>query len=394
MMTILLLVIFITFIGVGLPDSVLGTAWPAMYRDFGLPMSLAGYLSMTISLGTIFSSLVSSKLINRFGTGVVTAGSTVMTAAALFGFAATKDVVFLFALAIPLGLGGGTVDAALNNFVALHYSASQMNYLHCFYGIGVAVSPYLMSVALSADNDWRRGYISIALIQSLIALIAIASLPLWKKVGKRDEEENTPARVLSFSQLMKMRAVRTGCLVYFATCAVELTAGSWSSTFFVNSKGFDADKAAQVTMLFYIGLALGRFLSGILAKWLDLWRLIWIANGVKGLAIVLLLLPLPTAFAIVALFLMGLGIGPIFPNLTHLTPQLFGKDISQSVIGVQFAACYVGVMVMPWLFGVLAQQFTTGIFGGYLMAMFLVYIIAFYVLGRCFDHTGNAEENA
>ncbi len=394
MMTILLVVIFITFIGVGLPDSVLGTAWPAMYRDFDLPISLAGYLSMTISLGTIFSSLVSSKLINRFGTGVVTAFSTVMTAAALFGFAATKDVVFLFALSIPLGLGGGTVDTALNNFVALHYSASQMNYLHCFYGIGVAVSPYLMSVALSADNDWRRGYISVALIQSLIALITIASLPLWKKVGKRDEEENTPARVLSFSQLMKMRAVRTGCLVYFASCAVELTAGSWSSTFFVNSKGFDADKAAQVTMLFYIGLALGRFLSGVMAKWLDLWRLIWIASGVMGLSIVLLLLPLPTAFAIVALFLMGLGIGPIFPNLTHLTPQLFGKDISQSVIGVQFAACYVGVMVMPWLFGVLAQQFTTGIFGGYLMTMFLVYIIAFFVLVKCFDHTGKVEENA
>ena len=382
-MTTLLIIIFITFIGVGLPDSVLGTAWPAIYREFDLPVSLAGYISSTVSACTIISSLISSKVINKFGTGVVSAVSTLMTAAALLGFAFMKNVGFFFLLAIPLGLGAGSIDTALNNFVALHYSASKMNFLHCFYGLGVAASPYVMSLALGADNNWRRGYIIIGLIQFGIALIAVLSLPLWKKAEKKDKDENpTPPKTLTLSQLFKMPAVRLSCLAFFGSCALELCAGSWSSTYFVNIKGLSSDKAAQITMLFYVGLASGRFLSGMTAQKIGRWRIIRIAALVLFSAIILFILPLPLPAAAAALFLIGLGIGPVFPNLTHLTPQNFGADISQSVIGVQQASSYTGIMLMPWLFGILAQAISPALFPYYLLVLFILFDITLSMLRK------------
>lgn len=250
-MTALLIIIFITFIGVGLPDSVLGTAWPAIYRELGLSVSLAGYISATVSACTIVSSLMSSTLINKFGTGVVSAISTLITAAALLGYAFSSNAVLFFFLAIPLGLGAGSIDTALKNFVALHYSASKMNFLHCFYGIGVAASPYLMSLALGTDDNWRKGYIIICLIQLSIALIAVLSLPLWKKaVQKIENGNNVPAKTLSFLQQLKMPAVRMSCFAFFGYCALELCAGSWSSTYFVNIKGLNSDKAAKLPCYF------------------------------------------------------------------------------------------------------------------------------------------------
>lgn len=383
MMTTLLIIIFITFIGVGLPDSVLGTAWPAIYREFDLPVSLAGYISSTVSACTIISSLISSKVINKFGTGVVSAVSTLMTAAALLGFAFMKNVGFFFLLAVPLGLGAGSIDTALNNFVALHYSASKMNFLHCFYGLGVAASPYVMSLALGADDNWRKGYIIIGLIQFSIALIAVLSLPLWKKAEKKDKDENpTPPKTLTLSQLFKMPAVRLSCLAFFGSCALELCAGSWSSTYFVNIKGLSSDKAAQITMLFYVGLASGRFLSGMTAQKIGRWRIIRIAAIVLFSAIILFILPLPLPAAAAALFLIGLGIGPVFPNLTHLTPQNFGADISQSVIGVQQASSYTGIMLMPWLFGILAQAISPALFPYYLLVLFILFDITLRMLRK------------
>ena len=382
-MTTLLIIIFITFIGVGLPDSVLGTAWPAIYREFDLPVSLAGYISSTVSACTIISSLISSKVINKFGTGVVSAVSTLMTAAALLGFAFMKNVGFFFLLAVPLGLGAGSIDTALNNFVALHYSASKMNFLHCFYGLGVAASPYVMSLALGADDNWRKGYIIIGLIQFGIALIAVLSLPLWKKAEKKDKDENpTPPKTLTLSQLFKMPAVRLSCLAFFGSCALELCAGSWSSTYFVSIKGLSSDKAAQITMLFYVGLASGRFLSGMTAQKIGRWRIIRIAALVLFSAIILFILPLPLPAAAAALFLIGLGIGPVFPNLTHLTPQNFGADISQSVIGVQQASSYTGIMLMPWLFGILAQAISPALFPYYLLVLFILFDITLSMLRK------------
>lgn len=391
MMTALLIIIFITFIGVGVPDSVLGTAWPSIYREFNLPVSLAGYISATVSACTIFSSLISSKAINKLGTGGVSAVSTLMTVAALIGYAFSDNAVFFFLLAIPLGLGAGSIDTALNNFVALHYSASKMNFLHCFYGIGVAASPYVMSLALGADDNWRKGYVITGLIQFAIALIAVLSLPLWKKAEKKDENGNdAPRKTLTLSQLLKMPAVRMSCFAFFGYCALELCAGSWSSTYFVNIKGLTTDKAAQIAMLFYIGLASGRFLSGIVAQKAGRWKIIGISTLILFAALVLFVLPLPVFVSAVALFFIGLGCGPVFPNLTHLTPQNFGKDISQSVIGVQQASSYTGIMLMPWLFGVLAQAVSAAIFPYYLLLLFTIFAIALFMLKKTVS--GNKEK--
>lgn len=266
MMTALLIVIFLTFIGVGLPDSVLGTAWPIMHLDLGLPISMAGYITSTVSACTIVSSLMSARLINRFGTGLVSAISTGLTALALLGYAFNQHAVFLFLLAVPLGLGAGSIDTALNNFVATHYSAARMNFLHCFYGLGVATSPYIMSLALGNSGNWRKGYMIVAIIQLVLTVIAFLSLPLWQRVQQHDQDEqHEENRTLSFSELLKLPAARASCLAFFASCALELCAGSWASSYFVNARGLSADAAARSAMLFYAGLTLSRFFSGVLA---------------------------------------------------------------------------------------------------------------------------------
>lgn len=379
----LLIVIFICFIGVGLPDSVLGSAWPVIYKELNLPISLAGYISATVSACTIVSSLISAKVIKRFGAGGVTAISTVMTAVALFGFAVTKNPVCFFVMAIPLGLGAGSIDTALNNFVALHYSASKMNFLHCFYGLGIAVSPYLMSAALSVDNNWRKGYVLVAIIQSVISVVAIIALPLWKKAEKKDAENNSSeSKILSLSQMFRMPMALMSSCAFFASCALELTAGAWSSSFFVNTKGVSADRAAQITMLFYVGLASGRFISGILTKKLSRWKIVYTSSLVMLFSIVLLMLPLHVTVSSIALFFIGMGIGPIFPNLTHLTPKIFGRDISGSIMGLQQTASYLGIMLMPWTFGLIAENLSTALFPFYLFVLYTIFIFVLLFLGK------------
>lgn len=379
----LLIVIFICFIGVGLPDSVLGSAWPVIYKELNLPISLAGYISATVSACTIVSSLISAKVIKRFGAGGVTAISTVMTAVALFGFAVTKNPVCFFVMAIPLGLGAGSIDTALNNFVALHYSASKMNFLHCFYGLGIAVSPYLMSAALSVDNNWRKGYVLVAIIQSVISVVAIMALPLWKKAEKKDAENNSSeSKILSLSQMFRMPMALMSSCAFFASCALELTAGAWSSSFFVNTKGVSADCAAQITMLFYVGLASGRFISGILTKKLSRWKIVYTSSLVMLSSIVLLMLPLHVTVSSIALFFIGMGIGPIFPNLTHLTPKIFGRDISGSIMGLQQTASYLGIMLMPWTFGLIAENLSTALFPFYLFVLYTIFIFVLLFLGK------------
>ncbi len=381
MMTILLIVIFISFIGVGLPDSVLGTAWPVMYRELNLPISLAGYITITVSGGTVISSFLSSRLINRFGTGLVTAVSTLLTAIALLGFSNTSNPIFFFLLAIPLGLGAGAVDTALNSFVVLHYSATHMNYLHCFYGIGVTISPFIMSLALGEDENWRNGYLTVALIQSVITIIAFVSLPLWNKVQKITQEESELIpRTLSFKELMSMSVVRYSCFAFFSACALELTVGSWSSSFFVNTKGVEKDKAAMLAMLFYIGLAMGRFLSGVFVNKLGRRRILRISLMLLLASIIVFILPLWIWLSAAALFFIGLGIGPVYPNLVHLTPKFVDAEIVQSVMGVQQSMTYVGVMLMPWLFGVVAQIFSTALLPYYLLILFVMYAVTFGML--------------
>lgn len=375
MATLLLIVIYIAFIGLGVPDSLFGTAWPAIYTDLNLPVSWASIVTIIVSCGTITSSLLSSWLISRFGTGKITAVSTLMTALALLGFSCSDSMLWLCLCAIPLGLGAGSIDTALNNYVALHYKASHMNFLHCFYGIGVSLSPYLMSLALS-KGTWEGGYRAVFWFQLAIAALTVLALPLWKKVRHAqngEEEEETP-RVLSFPTLMKMPKVRMACLVFIGYCALEYTCGTWGSTFLVNAKGAAADTAARMVTFYYVGLALGRFLSGVLAGLLHSRQLVKIGQMILLAAVVSLFLPLPFAFCSVSLFFIGLGNGPIFPNMLHLTPELFGKDLSQAVIGAEMATSYIGVLLAPALFGLIAQNVTAALFPVYLLVLYALMI--------------------
>ena len=375
MATLLLIVIYIAFIGLGVPDSLFGTVWPAIYTDLNLPVSWASIVTIIVSCGTITSSLLSSWLISRFRTGKITAVSTLMTALALLGFSCSDSMLWLCLCAIPLGLGAGSIDTALNNYVALHYKASHMNFLHCFYGIGVSLSPYLMSLALS-KGTWEGGYRAVFWFQLAIAALTVLALPLWKKVRHAqngEEAEETP-RVLSFPALMKMPKVRMACLVFIGYCALEYTCGTWGSTFLVNAKGAAADTAARMVTFYYVGLALGRFLSGVLAGRLHSRQLVKIGQMILLAAVVSLFLPLPFAFCSVSLFFIGLGNGPIFPNMLHLTPELFGKDLSQAVIGAEMATSYIGVLLAPALFGLIAQNVTAALFPVYLLVLYALMI--------------------
>ncbi len=376
MLTILLVFIFVMFISVGLPDSVLGTAWPVMYVDLHLPISFAGYITATVSVGTIISSLMSTRLINKFGTGLITAVSTLLTAVALFGFAATKNPLFFFLLAIPLGIGAGAIDTALNSFVALHYTAAQMCYLQCFYGLGVAVGPFVMSLALGSSGNWRRGYIIVAIIQLTISIISFISLPLWFKVQKKDmEESDIKPRTLSIIELVKTRGVMFSSLSFFMSCALELTCGTWCASYFVNTKNLSPDKAAVITMLYYIGLTSARFFSGVFVNKLGRRRILRISLVILPIAIVLFMLPLNPIITATAIFFIGFGVGPIYPALVHLTPKNFGVDIAQSVMGIQQATTYLGIMIVPWIFGILADKLSTVILPYFLLLLFVLYAV-------------------
>lgn len=374
MATLLLIVIYIAFIGLGIPDSLFGSAWPAIYTELDLPVSWANFVTMITSGGTILSSLMAAKLIQRFGIGLVTAVSTTMTALALLGFSVSGSMVWLCLFALPLGLGAGSIDTALNNYIALHYKASHMNFLHCFYGVGVSLSPFLMSMALSSGS-WRSGYRMVFWFQLGIAVVTIVSLPLWKRVRHLEQkEEQESGRYVGLFQLMKDSRVRMACMVLLGSCGLEYTCGGWGSTFLVKARGMAVDSAAMMITFYYIGMALGRFFSGVLAAKFTGSQLVKAGQGVTLAAVILVLLPLPSAISGIGLFLIGLGNGPVAPNILHMTPQTFGKDISQSVMGVQMSAAYVAIMLAPALFGVIAQAINIALFPYYLLALYVVMI--------------------
>ena len=375
MATALLAVIYVAFIGLGVPDSLFGTAWPVMYREFGVDVSLASFYSMICFAGTIFSSLVAARLINRFGTAKVTAFSTAMTAAVVILVSFCGNVWLVLLLAIPLGLGAGAVDTALNNYVALHYSATHMSFLHCFYGVGVAVSPYVMSLFLVGENTWRGGYESAFIIQLSIALICFASFPLWKRAHKEivaAEGEDVKPVTLSFGELMKIPAVRAVCFTFFASCVIEYVCGTWCATYLVDGKGMAPDSAARIVTVYYAGMITGRFLSGILASKMDGWNIIKTGTVFIGIGFVLLLLPFGPAVSAAGLFCIALGNGPVYPNLTHLVPKSFGKDISQSVMGAQLAFANAGAMIGPPLFGLIVRFTGVGFLPIYIALAFLL----------------------
>lgn len=371
MATILLIIIYSAFIGLGLPDSLFGTAWPAIYNELSLPLSLGSAVTIIITCGTIVSSLFSSRVIAKYGTGKVTAVSTAMTATALLGFSLSGSFLPLCFLAIPLGLGAGAIDTGLNNYVALHYSSSQMSLLHSFYGIGITISPYLMSRLLNTSTGWRGGYRGAFFIQLGIALVLFLTLPLWKKVAGEEVQEEASAKVLSLRELAKIPGVVNMWILFLTSCAIESTTNGWGSTFLVEFKGLAVDQAAQAMIFYFVGFTAGRILSGLLATKLSCWKIIRIGMVVLGCALVLLLLPLPDFVTTIALFLIGMGNSPMFPNFMYLTPENFGADISQSVIGSQMAASNTGFLVAPLLCSLLGQALGMGVFPIYLSALFV-----------------------
>lgn len=373
MATLLIIVIYVAFIGLGIPDSLFGTAWPAIYSDFSLPISFGSFVTVIISCGTVISSIISARLIDRFGTNRVSAFSTLLTALALIGFSFAPNLWVMCALAIPLGIGAGAIDVALNNYVALHYSASHMSFLHCFYGIGVTVSPYILSLVIDGEGGWRGGYRIAFCLQTAITLLLFFTLPVWKKVhGEERATEGDKPKQLTFRQTLKIPAVKQMCVLFLTSCAIETSCGGWGSTFLVEYKHISTDAAARIVMVYYAGMAVGRFLSGVLAGRLHSWKIIRLGQITLGTALVLLLLPAPAAVSAVAMFLIGLGAGPLFPNFNYLTPENFGADVSQAVIGTQMASAYVGIMLAPMFCGMLGQTLGMWIFPLYLLIFYAV----------------------
>ena len=373
---LLLSVIYLSFISLGLPDSLLGAAWPSMYRELNVPVSYSGIVSMIISVGTIVSSLQSDRLTKRLGPGKVTAISVAMTAAALLGFSFSGSFPALCLLSIPYGLGAGSVDAALNNYVALHYSSRHMSWLHCMWGVGASVGPYIMGYALTRGSGWNQGYFIVALLQFLLSAILISSLSLWNTQGKEKEgqiqsPEGTDAEAsgeeirgtmdigpaaLSLRQIFSIPGAKSLITAFFCYMALETTASLWASSYLTFEKGIPSASAASYAGLFFIGITLGRAISGFLTMKLSDTSMIRLGGGIIGLGLISLLLPLGEASSLLGLSLLGLGCAPIYPCIIHSTPVYFGAERSQAVIGVQMASAYVGSCLMPPLFGVLGNH--------------------------------------
>ena len=368
MTTALLLVIYLAFVSLGLPDTMLGAGWPAMRVDLGAGLDMAGAVSLVISLGTVVSSLLSSRLLTRFGTGKVAFFSVLLTALSLLGFSCSRGFFWLLLPAVPLGLGAGAVDAGLNNFVALHYKPCHMNFLHCFWGLGAMSGPVIMSFWLARGEGWRMGYRTVALLQFALVLILGLSLPLWKRQETAIEnEEKAPQKPVGNLTALRLPGVKTALVALFCYCSLEISTGLWASSFLVEQRSVPAEDAALCTSLFYGGIAAGRFLSGLLSEKLSGKLLIRAGQGLCAAGAVLLLLPSPLPVTVLGLVLFGLGCAPLYPALLRETPVRFGRAVSQTVMGLQMAVAYFGSTVMPSLLGFLAERTSISIFPWFLL---------------------------
>lgn len=364
--TILLILIYLAFISLGLPDSLLGSAWPAMHTDIGVPTPYMGIISMVISGGTIISSLLSDKVTRRFGTAAVTVTSVFLTALALLGFSFSRNMPMLLLFAVPYGLGAGSIDAALNNYVAVHYTSRHMSWLHCFWGVGTIISPIVMSHSLTRSG-WAAGYRAVGAVQLGIGLILLVTLPIWK-IHKDTVAEDTPP--VRLRDALRIKGVPTLLTGFFAYCAQEATCMGWASTYMAEEKGFPPEKAAGLGSLFFIGITAGRFLSGFIMNRLGDRRMIIIGTGILSAGIVMLCLPGSPVIACAGFLVIGLGCAPIYPCIIHSTPSNFGADKSGAIIGIQMASAYIGSTFMPPLFGVLGNALGFGI-----MPLFIAFFV-------------------
>lgn len=372
MATFFLVIIYLAFISLGLPDSLLGVSWSLMQSEFRVPLDTAGLLFMTIAGGTIISSFVSGAVLNRFGTGIVTFFSCLMTSGALLGFHFAPSLVWLFICAIPLGLGAGAVDTGLNNYVASHYKAHHMSWLHCFWGVGATLGPVIMAQFISGQHSWRSGYLAIAGLQFVLVVILFFTLPLWNKVGRNSnvnaikEPENTNSPLYGEDaenqKPIHIRGVKLALLSFLFYCGAEATMGLWGSSFLVNVKDLTVDAAAKWVSLYYAGITIGRFITGFITLKIGNRTLIRMGQILALTGAALLFLPLPSTFSLIGFIMVGLGLAPIFPCMLHDTPIRFGQKHSQTIMGYQMAVAYTGSTFLPPLLGFLAAHSTIGIF--------------------------------
>ena len=391
MFHLLLAIIYLSFISLGLPDALLGAAWPTMYLEFQVPVSYAGAIAMIISCGTIFSSLQSDRLTRRFGPGKVTAASVALTAIALFGFSTSHSFWILFLWAIPYGLGAGGVDASLNNYVALHYESHHMSWLHCMWGLGASAGPYIMSYALTGGMGWNAGYGYISVLQFALTAIILLSLPIWKNHPANESQKNTPKasaqKALTIPQILAIPGAKAVLIMFFCYCALESTAGLWASSFLVLYHHLDAETAASFASLFYIGITVGRGINGFIAMKLNDTQMIRIGQAIIAAGIALLLLPLGNIAALVGLVTVGLGCAPVYPCVIHSTPHHFGPEKSQALIGVQMACAYVGSLSMPPIFGLIANHISVALYPAYLLLILILMFVMHEKLIKKTAHT-------
>ena len=393
MATFLLIVIYASFIGLGLPDSIFGSAWPEIYAEFEIPFSYGSFVTTLISLFTVLSSLLSVKIINVLKTSYTVVLSSTLIALGLILFSYTQSFFSMCLLSIPFGLGAGCIDSALNNYVAVHYKASHMNFLHAFYGLGVMLTPLIMHFAFKDIGSWRIGYRLVFYIQLAVCVISVISIPFWKKVQEKykkinDENIKEVKYNTSILSVVKMRSVRIIWLIFIGSCAIEFTCGNWLSTYFVEGKSVGAETGALVMVFYYAGMTIGRLISGFISGKVKPWNIIFIGQGITLFGIILMALPLSIVPVCIGIGLIGLGNGPVFPNLAHLTPTNFGVENSQAVMGTQMTACYVGVTLMPLVYGVIAKATTVHIFPWFLIGMYAIMIVGTCVFYKFYAKKG------
>ncbi len=384
MFALLIAIIYVSFISLGLPDSLLGAAWPVMRAQFDVPLSFAGIISMIICACTVISSLLSERLTKKLGTGLVTAISVTITAVSLFLFSISTRFWMLIIFAVPYGLGAGGVDASLNNYVALHLKARHMSWLHCMWGVGAAVSPYIMSYALTDGTGWNQGYLIVAVIQICLSAILFISLPLWKKfknssaLQSSDAESFEPsekAPPLSLKKIFSIKGAAACFICFFCYCALEQTAMLWASSYMISHVNFSAETAAKYASLFFIGITAGRGINGFLTlkfsdKWLIRFGLLLILTGIIFISV-----PQYAVFTVIGFVITGLGCAPVYPCIIHMTPSLFGKQNSQAMIGVQMASAYLGSCFAPPVYGLIANRIAPWALPIYLAVFLAVMVI-------------------
>ena len=389
MYSLILAVIYAAFISLGLPDAILGAAWPSMQPQMAVSVSFAGIVSMIISIGTVVSSLLSDRLNRRFGTGLVTAASVFMTAAALVGFSLSGTFWMLCIFAVPYGLGAGAVDAALNNYVALHYSSRHMSWLHCFWGIGASAGPYIMGICLRSRLGWQSGYRTLAFAQFILTAILFLSLPLWRRAEENlkntyvNSDDDGTDKPVGLIRALKIRGVPMIMLAFFSYCALESTAGLWASSYFVSCHGINEETAAMLASLYFAGITAGRFLSGFIADRLGDRRMIRYGLLVIFLGLILMIIPVSwTSVSCDGIVIAVLGSAPVYPSVIHETPANFGSGNSQSIIGIQMASAYLGTTIMPPLFGIISENTTLALYPVYLIVLAAVTFVMTEILNK------------